>query len=407
MRYSRSIESQPGGMHLIFLTLWRSLLLLGLALRAPFERGRTLKGGLLVLLALPFFLFWQLLHWIGLAIDEVLFRGYRRIEIVEPLFIVGPPRTGTTHLHHVLSSDSRYTSFRTWECLFGLSVSARYLILGCARLHRAVGSPLAWLGRKLSKRLFASMEDIHPIRLDDPEEDFLALMPIMACFLLLVPLPSARWLLSIARCDTELSRSDQQRLMKYYRRAIQKHLYVFGREDKRFLSKNASFPGAVSALLREFPDARLIATVRDPMSVVPSQLSSLRPALELCGYDTVPTKLKDDLLALLPFYYMNLKTTAAGFPGRLAFIDNTLLRHDLSGSVTRAFAELGLSPSPELLEAIEARMADRGSGRGAKASKHGYSLDEFGLSETAIQSRFAAVYTAYTFADRSSQAQKG
>jgi len=393
-------------MHLILLTLWRSLVLLGLALRAPFERGRTLKGGLLVLLALPLFLLWQLLHWIGLAIDELLFRGYRRIEITEPLFIVGPPRTGTTHLHHVLSADSRYTSFRTWECLFGLSVSARYLILGCGRLHRALGSPFEWLGKKLRTRMFASMEDIHPIRLDDPEEDFLALMPIMACFLMLVPLPSARWLLSIARCDTELSRRDQQRLMKYYRRAIQKHLYVFGGEEKRFLSKNASFPGSVGALLREFPDAKLIATVRDPLSVVPSQLSSLRPALELCGYDTVPPKLKEDLLALLPFYYMNLRTAASNFPGQFAFIDNALLRNDLSGSVTRAFAELGLSPSPELLEGIEARKADRDSSRGAKASRHGYTLEEFGLSETGIQSRFAAVYTAYTFADPSSQTRK-
>ena len=384
-------------MHLIFLTLWRSVLVLGLALRAPFERGRKLKGGLLILLLLPLFLLWQLLHWIGLAIDEVLFRGYRRVEVVDPLFVVGPPRTGTTHLHHALSSDSGYTSFRTWECLFGLSVSARYLILGCARLHRALGSPLEWLGKKLGSRLFGSMEDIHPIRLDDPEEDFLALTPIMACFLILVPLPSARWLLSIARCDTELSRRDQQRLMKYYRRAIQRHLYVFGRGGKRFLSKNASFPGSVGAILREFPDARLIATLRDPVSVVPSQLSSLRPALKLCGYDTVPPKLKEDLLALLPFYYMNLKTAAANFPGQLAFIDNTALRNDLSGSVTHAFAELGLEPSPELVEGIEAHSASRS----AKASRHGYTLDEFGLSKAGVQSRFAAVYTAYTFGDPS------
>ena len=248
-------------MYLFFLTLWRYILLAAHALAAPFERYRRLGGAVLVILGLPVFFAWQALNWLGLLLDEVFFRGYRRIEIHRPLFVVGPPRTGTTHLHHVLSTGPETTTFRTWECLFGVSVTGRYACLGLGKLR---------------------LDEIHPVRMDDPEEDFLALLPPLACFLIVVPLPRARWLWRLARFDRDVGPAERRALLSYYRRAIQRHLYVFG-DDKTFLSKNASFAGMTQSLLDEFPDARIIATVRDPLKVVPSQLSSLRPALELCG----------------------------------------------------------------------------------------------------------------------------
>ena len=379
-------------MYLFLLTLWRTILLVAHALAAPFNRGRELTGGLVVILGLPFFLAWLVIQWLGLLLDEILFRGYRRVEIREPLFVIGPPRTGTTHLHHVLAADPGTTTFRTWECLFGLSVTTRYIGLGMSRLHRAVGAPFQKLGNWLGSTLFKRMEDIHPIRLDEPEEDFLALLPVLACFLIVIPLPTARWLWSVSRFDTDLGRREQQALLCYYRRAIQKHLYVFGR-DRRFLSKNASFAGMVGGLLAEFPDARIIATVRDPIAVVPSQLSSLRPALELCGFASIPVRLRDDLIALLAYYYVNLKTKAAKYPGRIAFIDNSELRYELEDSIRRAFGEIAAEPSSELLDAVR-NLPD---GPGAKVSRHKYTLEEFDLSEATVRSRLAAVYTSYVF----------
>ncbi len=345
-----------------------------------------------MLLGLPLFLLWLVIQWLGLLLDEVLFRAYRKVEIREPLFVIGPPRTGTTHLHHVLAMDPETTTFRTWECLFGLSVTTRYIGIGISRLHRAIGAPFKKLGNWLGSTLFKRMEDIHPIRLDEPEEDFLALLPVLACFLIVVPLPSARWLWSIARFDTDLGRREQAALLRFYRHAIQKHLYVFG-ADRRFLSKNASFAGMVGGLLDEFPDARIIATVRDPLAVVPSQLSSLRPALELCGFQSVPPRFRDDLVALLAYYFLNLKAKAAKDPGRIAFIDNSELRYELEASVQRALAELGMEISPTLLEAIR-NLPD---GPDAKTSRHKYTLEEFDLSEATVRSRLAAVYTSFEF----------
>ena len=379
-------------MYLFLITLWRSFLLAAHALAAPFERHRRLGGALLIILGLPVFLAWQVLNWLGLLLDEVFFRGYKQVEIRQPLFVIGPPRTGTTHLHHVLSTNPETTTFRTWECLFGVSVTARYACLGLARLHRALGSPLKRLGGWLGQRLVGRLDDIHPIRMDDPEEDFLALLPPLACFLIVVPLPRARWLWRLARFDADVHGAERRALLTHYRRAIQRHLYVFG-DGKTFLSKNASFAGMTQSLLEEFPDARIIATVRDPVSVVPSQLSSLRPALELCGFPRYPDALREDFLHLLEHYFMNLVRTAAAAPGRIAFIENSELRYELVPSLERAFGELGW-PLPEALREGATELADS---TGSKASKHRYTLEEFGLDETLIRSRFAAVYTSFEF----------
>ncbi len=379
-------------MYLFLLVFWRSVQMTVLALAAPFERGRSLSGGLLIIVALPVFFAWQLLHWIGLFLDEIFFRAYRQVVIRQPLFVIGPPRTGTTHLHHVLSTDSGTTTFQTWECLFGLSVTARYLAIGTGKLYRKLGSPFARIGASIGRRIVGPLDDIHPVDLANPEEDFLTLMPLFACFLIVVPLPRARWLWSIARFDTDVRGPERRLVLRHYRRAIQKHLYVFG-ADKTFLSKNASFAGMSSSLLEEFPDARVIATVRDPKSVVPSQLSSLRPAFELCGFSQIPVRVRDDFLRLLEHYYASLLETARKYPGRIAFIENSELRHALVASLDRAFDLLKLPLSDTLRNGAVALADDTGT----KVSAHRYSLEEFDLDEQAIRSRFASVYTSFEF----------
>ena len=39
-------------------------------------------------------------------LDEVLYPGYRRVELQSPVFVLAPPRTGSTSLHRALCADS-------------------------------------------------------------------------------------------------------------------------------------------------------------------------------------------------------------------------------------------------------------------------------------------------------------
>ena len=111
-----------------------TLRFLDLVLQGLFPRpypgvARHLQRLLVVALALPPFACLQLLHWIGFALDEILFRGYRDIEIRQPTFVLGVPRSGTTFLHRLLAHDPQFTTFSTWECFFAPSISERYVCL--------------------------------------------------------------------------------------------------------------------------------------------------------------------------------------------------------------------------------------------------------------------------------------
>lgn len=379
-------------MKLFFSSLVRAVLLWFSAFASPLREGRSLPGALLVVLAWPCFCVLQLLHWVGFALDEVFFRGWRKVQVRRPMFVLGPPRSGTTHLHHVLSLDDRTTTFRTWECLFGLSVTGRMLLLGLGRVDRFFGRPFGRAGGWLGRRFLAGMDDVHPFAMDAPEEDFLALMPIMQCFILAVVFPRADWLWRTARLDTDATDAERRRLMRFYRACVQKHVYVFG-ADKRFLSKNASFSGMAESLLETFPDARIVSTTRDPKKTVPSQLSSIRPGLAAVGFGRIDPALRDRFVDQLLFYYLHLESMAKSRPERIVVIDNDDLRDNLDSVVRASFAALGLDMSLQFADALAA------AGRQSRgfSSKHAYTLEEYGLSESMIEARFDAVYRDRTF----------
>lgn len=357
------------------------------------ERRRW-RGYATVVLAWPFFVVLQLLHWVGFALDDVLYRGWRRVEVREPVFVLGPPRSGTTHLHHVLSADRRTTTFRLWECLFGLSVTGRRIGLGLSRVDRRIGRPIGRLVDAGVRRLAAGMDDVHPFSPDAPEEDFLALMPTVQCFILVVALPRAEWLWRTARLDEAADPRTRKRLMAYYRACVQKHLYVHGGSGRRFLSKNASFSGMAEALLETFPDARILACTRDPKQTVPSQLSSIQPGLRAAGFDEVPGDLSRRFLDLLRYYYLHLDALAERRPDRVFVIANEDLRDRLDSAVTVAYRALGLELTPEFAASLQRQAA---ASRGFR-SGHRYSLAQYGLSEAEIERQFSEVYAGGRFA---------
>ncbi|MEM7054392.1 MAG: sulfotransferase [Pseudomonadota bacterium] len=349
---------------------------------------------LLLVLIWPLFIVLQFGHWLAFLADELLFRGYRKVAITRPLFVVGPPRSGTTHLHHVLSADADTTTFSLWECLFGLSVTAKKLVVLLIAIDRRSGRPFGRLIDFCERRWLSAMEDVHPLRLNAPEEDFLAFMPLAQCFILIVIFPKAEWLWRTARLDVEMSASEREVWADWYRLCVQKHLYVFG-ADKTFLSKNASFSGSVKTLLQTFPDASLIVCSRNPLKTVPSQLSSLLPGLHAAGFKTLDPNFKQGIIELLEFYYLHLYQVAQEYSRQMAFIDNAALRNDLAQAVTSAFVHLGRPLSDEFAARLD--RADQQSR--SSSSGHRYRLEDFDLNEQQIRHRFAAVYERYRFAE--------
>lgn len=377
------------------LDLWRQLLF-----PSPFPGVRRYLYRLaLGVLLLPLFLVAQCLHWLGFAADELFFRGYRNVPVLRPVFVLGVPRSGTTRCHRLLAEDPRFTTFSTWECLFAPSISERYLIRALAALDRRLGAPLHAIISRLERRLSRALDEVHPTNLAAPEEDYLALLPILCCFVLVVPFPQANWLWRMARFDRDLPAAERQRILAGYHRCLQRHLYVHG-PDKILLSKNAAFAGMAHSLARAFPDSRLVVCERDALQVVGSQFNALAGARRLCGLSADDPLFRGKLLESLEFYYRNLDALKQALPANRCFtLTAPELARDPEGQRARLYRqlELGASPACTPSQAPVAESAPNTStppayGSPAAAPHRPAAqppLSRWGLETNQIQQRFA------------------
>jgi hypothetical protein len=305
---------------------------------------------ILFLLLCPLLLLIQLTHWIGFLLDEIFFPRYRSIQVREPVFITGIPRSGTTFVHRSLARDKhQFSTVSTWEALLAPSICARKLIAAVAVLDRRLGAPLAKAIAALTRRAAGDFNAIHAVTPDAPEEDYLWLLPAASCLILLLAFPESRYLAQMAALDT-LPKNQSKRLLDFYERCIQRHLYAGGK-GRRFLSKNAAFASWCPALRQRFPDAKFLLCIREPSEALRSQLSSLAPARRIFGTDPTGTITARLFTEIFKHNYKALADfTRQQDPKAVALIDQADLS-DAPGPVTlAALNQLELSTDPALRE---------------------------------------------------------
>jgi hypothetical protein len=377
-------------LHLFLTSTTRFLgIALGALFRSPDGVSRVSARRVIVMLGfLPVFALVQAIHWLGFLLDEVFFRGYRKIRIREPLFVLGVPRSGTTNLHGVLARDPQFTTFSTWECLFAPSVSQRLFWRWLGRVDARIGAPLTRLLGRIEQRVFAGLDDVHAMGLRTPEEDYFALMPALACFILVLPFPHSAHLWRMGGFDRDMPPAQRRRLLDFYANALRRHLYVHG-PDKRLLSKNAAFAPLANSLADTFPDARFLVCLRDPVQTVPSQLSSIQGGLAFFGVPPDSAPIRERFIEQLVFYYANLRELAErGAPARTVTKTLPQLKADLAGSVRDAYRRLGIPLEPSFAATLTEAAAPARTYRSA----HRYDLAQFGLDANAIARRFADAY---------------
>ncbi len=141
------------------------------------------------------------------------------------------------------------------------------------------------------KKWFGGWDDLHKMRLNQPEEDdalFLYAFESEAIFMLF-PYVQELW---EAGFPDALPAGERHKLMGYYRSCLQRHLYA-NDPAKTLLSKATQSSGTVESLLEEFPDAKFITIVRHPYRSVASHVSLFVPVWQAHS----PEIAKDGLVA--------------------------------------------------------------------------------------------------------------
>lgn len=209
----------------------------------------------------------------GRALDYVVAPAFRRVPVRAPVFVVAPPRSGTTLLYSMLAADRRFLAPRLYETLMP-SVALLELAerLG-AFATRHDGGRLAHGFERWEEERFGSTDSIHRVRHRELEEDTLLFDRHLACPSSLRFFPGGDALARLTALDDQPP-ATRAAVMEAYYRAIQRLLHRA--PGRTYLAKNVHSAGRIGSLLERFPDARFIHIVRSPYDVIPSAVRLFR-----------------------------------------------------------------------------------------------------------------------------------
>ena len=306
------------------------------------------------------------------------------VTVERPIFIVGQPRTGTTHLHNLIAADPAMRSLPYWESLEPvLSATERDAVAGGApdpRLART-GAGLEFLGEAAP-----CFKRMHEMTVDHVHEEIqlLAIDFSTMLFETMGVLPSWKdWYVA----------HDQTPHYAYLRKALQA-LQWLRPTGSRWVLKSPQHVEQFGPLLRVFPDATFVVTHRDPVSVIASTATMISYTARL-SHDTVDPHLIGGYWAqrVEEMLYAGMRDHDDLPADHTIDVRFDEFMADDVAMVQRIYAVAEQPFTPEVRAAMEAFMVDHPRGR------HGgliYDLDgDFGIDPGVLRGRMRAYTDEY------------
>jgi len=335
----------------------------------------------------------------GRALDYALAPGFRRVEVRAPVFVVAPPRSGTTLLYSLLAADPRFLGPRLYESLMP-SVTLLALAEGIAGvLTRMRGGAVTAGFNRWEERTFASTDPVHRIRYRELEEDTLLFDRHLTCPSAIRFFPRGADLIALTHLD-DRPPSARKTVMEAYYRALQRLLYRAGAPTPTYLGKNVQSAGRIGSLLERFPDARFVHIVRHPYEVLPSAVrmfvvsnyvgidAQRRPTMPL---DNRQWRVYSDLVI---DGFLRLLRWEQRLPApqwiTVRFED---LIADPRGTVADIYERFGIDMSAAASDAIATEAARASQHR--SRSKERPTLRDLGLTREEVAERLREVFDAY------------
>lgn len=303
-------------------------------------------------------------------IAPLVLRYVVKRETPPPVFIVGMPRSGTTHLHNLLALDPQFRSPRNYE------------------VFNPHGFLTGWLTTALLTPFMTWRRPMDSVQMtvSSAQEEEFALATMGS--------KSPYWSFCLPR---EIDRHDRYWRPEGFTPAEEKQ---WSRHYKLFLSKltvwrrrtpllkNPANTGRVEMLRRLFPEAKFIHIVRHPYAVWQSnqrlaehglavfQLQDPRPD------DNYATRALGNYRRLMDAYYADTASLPSGSAVEVRFEDLELAPAEALAGI---YGQLGLTPSPEFAQ----RLANYLEGVG------GYSKNRFPKLAAEVQSEIDQTMAPY------------
>jgi len=335
--------------------------------------------------------FLEISNWLCLFLDEIVFPGYRNVEIKKPVFIAGFPRSGTTYLHRVMDNDPQFSSLKLWEIIFAPSIIQKKFFRQLGRLDRAMGKPLYKMAIAVENKMFAGSRSMHKISHFEAEEDEIILIHVFSSLFLTFMFPFDE-MNQFSRFDTDVSPARRKKIMKFYKKCVQRHLYVFGPE-KHFLSKNPASSSKINSIYETFPDASIICTVRQPFEALPSAISWVSYGFNQFNTADQPVVTEKILSLISHFYTYPLEQLDKRSENCRIIETYDNLVSDPGFFVKNLYGRFGFIISEEYQQYLD-RQTEKSKNY---QSKHSYSLDQYGLTSDQVVCDFMPIFDRFGF----------
>jgi hypothetical protein len=184
------------------------------------------------------------------------------VEIVRPIIIAGLPRSGTTHLLNLIAADERLRSLPYWESVEPIPDPAEQA--GADGVDpRLVRCRESYAIQSQMMPLMKNMHDMAPEHVHEEIEvqalDFSSYVP--------------EWIATVPRWRDYYLEHDQTPHYRYMKRVLQALQWLRGPE--RWVLKSPQHLEQLVPLQSTFPDATVVMTHRDPVSVIASAITML------------------------------------------------------------------------------------------------------------------------------------
>ena len=348
----------------------------------------------LLLLVLLFFYFTnQLAHIFFRVIDGIFFRGYKKVKIKEPVFIIANPRSGTTYLHRLISLDEEKFAYTKFLQTFHLTVSFVKLVHIMHVIDKRTGNLLRRLMNRVDKRVWGGWDEVHPMGFDKAEEDELIFAQMLLSPGIFIPFPYFDAIDDNKFLDKQ-PEEVRNNAMDFYESCIKRFMYATN-GNKTYLAKNVLSTGRFKTLMRRFPDAKIIYIARHPYNAVPSLASMCTAMYKLYlpqMPDDAPPKKAWGQLAIDFYKYSNeMKDTIPSSQFYALKYDD--LTRDPRGEVLKIYERFGWQPSEKLLQKLDEEQARNGS----RHSHHEYTLEQYGYTKRDINRELSDIMDEWGF----------
>jgi len=329
----------------------------------------------------------------GRRLDDLLYPAHVTENVDRPVFIFAPPRSGTTYLHRLLSQDEdRFTHVRLYQTLLQ-SVTFTRAVERLAMLDRPLYGLPSRVLEAADRRFFGGWRDIHPMGLNQAEEDegFLVFSLLSPGAFVFYP-----WVVDLPRAVSLDSVEEPVRrtVMAEYRSSVQRHLFANGR-GRTWLNKTVLLAGRLQSVTETFPDARFIYLVRHPYETVPSFVSMFTtfwPAF-YSGWTADPEAVRQLAQLAIDYTKRSLELLDKLTPDRYLVVRYTELVAEPRKVVEDIYRHFGWKISEPLNRRLEAQIA---AARGYRP-RHEYSLERYGIERRMIHDQLRPFFDQFGF----------